>query len=325
MALKGLRFGRVCGPVAWIVENGKNSRREGAFDMRNIGVIGVGSMGRPMALNLIKAGYTVSVCDMRDEALAPFRADGVPTSARAAELVGNDLIIVMVGNDSDVADVTVGPGGLSDVVDPARPPLVAIMSSVLPRTIRDAAAALGKKNAVVVDAPVSGGPVRAAAAAISIMAAGSDADFARLEPVFAALGRPVFRCGPVGAAAGVKIVNNILGVANMLLMNEAAHLAATLGIDLPFLTGVMEVSSGRNYATQDFAAYRSLLFANSDDSDVTRRLLAILRKDLKLATTLSKDSGVGTPILNAVSKATDALDAGDLSTRWQMLGQAMPR
>jgi 3-hydroxyisobutyrate dehydrogenase len=293
--------------------------------MRKIGIIGLGSMGRPMAENLIGAGYEVGVCDIRDEALAPFRSKGIATSARAGDLAHNDLVIVMVGNDADVAAVTVGPGGLLSAIDPSRAPLVAIMSSVLPRTITEAAAALGDKNAVVVDAPVSGGPVRAADATMSIMAAGSDDVFARLAPVFDVLGRPVFRCGPVGSAAGVKIVNNILGVANMLLMNEAAHLATRLGIDLPFLTGVMEVSSGRNSATKDYAGFRDLQLANSRDPAVTRRLLAILRKDLKLASTLAEDADIGAPILNAVSKATDALDEDDLSERWQELGAAMSR
>jgi len=287
--------------------------------MRTIGVIGVGSMGRPIALNLIKAGYTVSVCDIRDEALALFRGDGVTAVTQARDLAACDMVIVMVGNDADVRDVTVGPGGLIEAIDPAKAPLVSIMSSVLPRTVTDAAAALGAKNAIVVDAPVSGGPVRAAEAAISIMAAGSDEVFARIEPVYAALGRPIFRCGPVGSAAGVKIVNNILGVANMLLMNEAVHLAATVGIDLPFQLGVMEASSGRTWATSNFDGYRSLMHANSDDPDVTHRLLAILRKDLKLATTLSKEVQVTTPVLDAVSKATDALDGGDLNARWQAL------
>jgi len=293
--------------------------------MRKIGIIGVGSMGRPMAENLVRAGYDVTVCDIREEALAPFRSKGVATSARAGDLAGNDLVIIMVGNDADVATVTTGPGGLLSAIDPDRAPLIAIMSSVLPRTITDAAAALREKNVIVIDAPVSGGPVRAADATMSIMAAGSDAVFARLEPVFGALGRPVFRCGPVGSAAGVKIVNNILGVANMLLMNEAAHLATRLGIDLPFLTGVMEVSSGRTWATSDFAAYRRLMHANSDDPEITKRLLAILRKDLKLASSLAGDAEVGTPILDAVSKATDALEDGDLSARWQELGAAMSR
>jgi 3-hydroxyisobutyrate dehydrogenase len=293
--------------------------------MRNIGVIGVGSMGRPMAENLIKAGYSVSVCDIREQALATFRAKGVAVSERAGDLAQSDLVIVIVGNDADVATVTVGPGGLLSAIDPDCAPVVAIMSSVLPKTITDAAAALSAKNAVVVDAPVSGGPVRAAEAKMSIMTAGPDDVFARLSPVFDVLGRPVFRCGPVGAAAGVKIVNNILGVANMLLMNEAAHLATRLGIDLPFLSGVMEVSSGRNSATQNFAGFRDLQLANSRDPEVTRRLLAILRKDLKLASTLAGDVDIGTPILDAVSKATDALEDHDLSARWQALGAEMSR
>jgi len=291
----------------------------------NIAVIGVGSMGRPMAENLIRAGYAVSVCDIRDEALAPFRARGIASSHLVEGCARVDVVIVMVGNDDDVELVAIGPGGLLAGIDPDHPPIVAIMSSVLPRTITKAAAALAVKNAVVIDAPVSGGPVRAAEATMSIMAAGSDDVFAQLEPVFSALGRPIFRCGPVGSAAGVKIVNNILGVTNMLLMGEAAHLATSLGIDLPFLSGVMEVSSGRNSATMDFSAYRALHLANSRDPDVTRRLLDILRKDLKLANTLAGEVGIATPVLDAVSKATSGVTYDDLFARWQVaLGGETP-
>ena len=291
--------------------------------MRTIGVIGVGSMGRPMAENLIKAGYAVSVCDIRDEALRPFKERGLTVSRVAGDLASNDMIIIMVGTDADVATVTTGQGGLLPAIDQAHPPFVAIMSSVLPRTILSAAEALGAKNAVVVDAPVSGGPVRAAEAAISVMAAGPDNVFAILKPVFETLGRPVFYCGPVGSAAGVKIINNIVGVANMLLVNEASHLATGLGIDLLFLISVMEASSGRSFASGNYSAYRDLMLANSEDPAVTSRLLAILRKDLKLASTLAGETGIGTPILDALSKATDGLADHDLSARWQALGAKM--
>lgn len=292
--------------------------------MQSIGVIGVGSMGGPMAWNLAKAGYRVSVCDIRDAALSPFRAKDIHATARAADLAGNDIVIVMVGNDKDVADVTAGQGGLLEGIDPARPPHVILMSSILPQTIHDAAKALGAKGASVSDAPVSGGPVRAADATMSIMAAGSDELFAKLKPVFDALGKPVFHCGPVGSAAGVKIVNNILGVANMLLMNEAAHLATRLGIDMPFLASVMDVSSGRNFASGNYGAYRDLLLVNSTDPDVTKRLLKILRKDLKLASTLAKDVAIGTPVLHAVSQATDGIEEDDLVARWQATAKALP-
>jgi 3-hydroxyisobutyrate dehydrogenase-like beta-hydroxyacid dehydrogenase len=287
-------------------------------------MIGVGSMGRPMAENLIRAGYEVGVCDLREEALAPFQARDIPTSHHAKEHTGADLVIVMVGNDADVRDVTVGTSGLLDAIDSASPPIVVIMSSVLPKTIFDAGSALRTKNTAVVDAPVSGGPVRAAEATMSIMAAGPDDIFAQLKPVFDVLGHPVFHCGPVGSAAGVKIVNNILGVADMLLMNEAALLASRLGIDLPFLLGVMEVSSGRNAATQSYGGYRDLLGANARDPDVTRRLLMILRKDLKLASTLAAATGLATPVLDAVSRATDSLEEGNLHARWRALVEAMP-
>lgn len=282
--------------------------------MKRVAVIGVGSMGRPMAENLRKAGFQVGVCDLREEALAPFRAQGVPASADAAESAGADMIVIMVGNDGDVGDVV---GKLKPAIDPAKPPLVAIMSSVLPRTIRQAEADLAPTGAVVVDAPVSGGPVRAAEAKMSIMAGGDDAVFARAEPVFQALGQPIFRCGPVGSAAAVKIVNNILGVSNMLLMTEAAHLATRIGIDLPFLLRIMEVSSGRNYASGNFEAFRALTLSNGQDLDTTSRLLAILKKDLGLANTLSSEEAVSMPVLRAVAGAARGLEAEDLFVRWQ--------
>ena len=282
--------------------------------MERVAVIGVGSMGRPMAENLLKAGFRVNVCDLREEALAPFRAKGVPASTDARDSGPAGRIVIMVGNDADVAEVV---GKLKTAIDPARPPLVAIMSSVLPRTIKQAAAELAPTGAVVIDAPVSGGPVRAAEARMSIMAGGDDASFARAEPMLQALGQPIFRCGPVGAAASVKIVNNILGVSNMLLMTEAAHLATSIGIDLPFLLRIMEVSSGRNYASGNFAAFRALTLSNGQDLDTTSRLLAILKKDLGLASTLSGEEGVAMPVLQAVAAATRGLDAEDLFARWQ--------
>lgn len=282
--------------------------------MRSVAVIGVGSMGRPMAENLLKAGFRVSVCDLREAALAPFRAAGVPAGHDAGDQAGADMIVVMVGNDGEVADVA---ARLKPAIDPSKPPLVVIMSSVLPRTIRQAEADLAPTGAIVVDAPVSGGPVRAAEAKMSIMAGGEDAAFTRAEPVLRALGQPIFRCGPVGSAAAVKIVNNILGVSNMLLMTEAAHLATSIGVDLPFLLRVMEVSSGRNYASGNFEAFRALTLSNGQDIDTTRRLLAILKKDLGLASTLSSEEAVAMPILQAVASATRELAAEDLFARWQ--------
>ncbi len=112
-------------------------------------------------------------------------------------------------------------------------------------------------------------------------------------------------------------------MANILLMNEAAHLSLALVIDLPFLTSVMEASSGRNSSTRDYGAYRDLHLANSLDPDVTRRLQAILRKDLKLASTLAQAADIPTPILHAVSKATDALTEEDLSARWRTVARGM--
>ena len=195
------------------------------------------------------------------------------------------------------------------------------MSSVLPQTVRDVAAVMAQKNVRVIDAPVSGGRVAAANGLLTIMVGGEAADLTSVRPLLDALGSNIVQCGPLGAGEAVKIVNNIVGVSNMILMTEAARLALELGMDVNWVAGVMEKSTGRNFATRDFTAHKVLYRHNTENPEALHALLAVCRKDLALATTLSESVDLSMPLLEAIKAALDATPDESIGESWRKLGK----
>ena len=181
--------------------------------MKEITFIGVGGIGKPMAERLIDTGFAITVCDLSEAALEGFRKRGARTISRAAEGAEADAILVMVANDAQVKAAVLGPGGVLEGIDSERPPVVAIMSSVLPQTIQDTARELAKKNVHTLDAPVSGGSIRAAQGELTIMVGGDAADLQTIRPVFDALGNKVFHCGPLVLCRPAQIVRPQAGPA----------------------------------------------------------------------------------------------------------------
>lgn len=285
----------------------------------SVGFVGVGGIGRPMALRLSKSPHRLTVCDRAPEARAVFDRIGVPATDRVADCAGLDLVIFMVANDAQLRAAALGPEGLLHAINPARPPRVAVMSSVLPATVIDVAAALAQKNVATVDAPVSGGGIRAADGTLTIMVGGSEHDLDAIRPVMTHLGSSIRHCGPLGSGEAVKIVNNIIGVTNLFLMTEAMHVAERLGMDPEWLAGVMDVSSGRNSATRDYPSHRRLYGENARSAESMRAVVDVTRKDLVLAQSLARQAGVSTPILDAVSVAHDGTPYDELLMRWKSL------
>jgi 3-hydroxyisobutyrate dehydrogenase len=287
--------------------------------MLKIGFVGVGGIGRPMAERLLGRGFDLTVCDIDAAALDRFRSLGARAVTEAADCAGCDAVVLMVANDEQIANVSLGPRGLLAGIDPARPPLIAIMSSVLPRTIDRVASALSQKKARVVDAPVSGGSVRAAAGELTIMVGGAAADHEALSPVFNALGKKIIHCGPLGRAAAIKIVNNVVGVANTFIMAEAMRIAGGLGLPQALLIEVMESGSGRNYATADYSGYLQMIRTNCREEMPLQALLGIVRKDLDLALTLAGDLGLAAPVVDAIAATARSIDAPMLLPQWRSL------
>jgi 2-hydroxy-3-oxopropionate reductase len=196
----------------------------------DVGFIGLGIMGRPMALNLLKGGHRVYVWARRAESMQPLLEAGAIGCASPAELAGKvEVAISMVADAPDVEQVMLGADG---VAQGARPGLVAVdMSTIAP----SAAQAIGAKLAALgidfVDAPVSGGEVGAIAGSLSIMAGGSEAGFAKAKPAFECMGKNVVHVGGAGCGQVAKACNQILTGVGVLAVAEALSFAKQAGAD----------------------------------------------------------------------------------------------
>lgn len=195
-----------------------------------IGFVGLGIMGRPMALNLLKGGHALTVWARRPASMQPLLDAGALAADSPAEAArGADLVISMVADAPDVAEVMLGERG---VVHGAAPGLVAIdMSTILPAAARDIGAGLAAAGVDFLDAPVSGGEVGAIAGTLSIMVGGSAAAFATARPAFECMGRNIVHVGDSGAGQVAKAANQIVTGVGVLTVAEALNFAARNGVD----------------------------------------------------------------------------------------------
>ncbi len=195
-----------------------------------VGFIGLGIMGRPMALNLLKGGFDVSVWARRAESMQPLAAAGAKTAASPMQLArAVDLVISMVADAPDVEQVLLGENGVAAA---QKAGLVAVdMSTILPAAARDIAARLQVCGVDFLDAPVSGGEVGAIAGTLSIMVGGSAAAFEQARPVFACLGQNIVHVGDSGAGQVAKAANQIVTGVGVLTVAEALNFAAKNGVD----------------------------------------------------------------------------------------------
>lgn len=195
-----------------------------------VGFIGLGIMGRPMVLNLIKAGHSVHVWSRREVSLEPAVAAGAVACPSAAAVAAmSEVVISMVADAPDVEQVTLGPQG---VAEGARPGLTHVdMSTIAPSQARDIAARLALRGVTMLDAPVSGGEVGAINAALTVMVGGDEAAFEKVLPVLQALGKSVTYIGASGAGQVTKACNQILTGVGVAMVAEALNFARASGVD----------------------------------------------------------------------------------------------
>ncbi|BCV23079.1 NAD(P)-dependent oxidoreductase [Moorella sp. Hama-1] len=212
-----------------------------------IGFIGLGNMGRPMALNLIKKGHELVVSDIVPAAVGELVSAGARAGETPAAVAGQvEVLITMLPNAAIVAGVMTGEKG---VLAGARPGLVVIdMSSVGPGDSRKMAAAAAKKQVAYLDAPVSGGVAGAKAGKLTIMVGGPEEVFWQVKPVLECLGEKIYHVGDVGAGDAVKVVNNLLLGINMAAVAEALVLGAKAGLKPEVMLEIIGNSSGQSYA-----------------------------------------------------------------------------
>ena len=182
--------------------------------MERIGFIGLGSIGAPMARCLIRAGYQLTVCDIQPEALESFQKMGATVTQESCDCAGCEMVIVMVANDSQVREVLLGTNGLLEAVDEKKPPLLTIMSTVMPDTIHQLVPSCKEKGVTMTDAPVSGMPVLSEEGKLTVFASGEEDVLDRMRPIFEKMAKSIQPTGDIGTGQITKIVNNILGLTN---------------------------------------------------------------------------------------------------------------
>jgi 2-hydroxy-3-oxopropionate reductase len=195
-----------------------------------IGFIGLGIMGRPMARNLLKAGYPLVVHNRSRAAVDELGQAGAKIAGSPREVAAqSDVLITMLPNSPDVELVALGKDG---IIEGARSGLLyADMSTISPIVSQKVGAALAAKGVKMLDAPVSGGEKGAIDAALSIMVGGDKAVFDALLPIFQAMGKTITLLGPLGAGGFTKLANQIIVAVNLTALGEALTLAKKAGLD----------------------------------------------------------------------------------------------
>lgn len=277
-----------------------------------LGFIGLGVMGRPMALNLMKHGHEMGVYSRRAESAAPLIGAGARRYASPAELAAAaDAVFTMVTTSSDVEEVVLGESG---VIHGARRGCVLIeMETISPLTARAVAERLAAKGVDMIDAPVSGGPAGAEQATLSIMAGGKPDVFERVKPLFECLGRTIVHMGDHGAGQTTKACNQLALLVTAQGAAEALTLARRCGLDPAkarevMLSGVAASRVldlfGKRMVERDFAA------------GIEARLY---HKDLGIALGLGHAAGQGLPAAAVAMQHINAImgrgeGGNDLST-----------
>lgn len=199
--------------------------------MEKIGFIGLGIMGKPMALNLLKAGYTLTVFNRSQSAVKELTKAGATSAASPKEAAHTcTIIITMLPDSPDVEQVVLGENGVVEGIKPGS--LFIDMSTIAPATSMKIYTELQKKSVAALDAPVSGGDVGAKAGTLSIMAGGDVDAFNRALPVFKAMGKNVVHIGDAGAGQVTKACNQIIVGVTIQGVAEAMTLAKKAGVDL---------------------------------------------------------------------------------------------
>ncbi|WP_435121108.1 NAD(P)-dependent oxidoreductase [Amycolatopsis thermoflava] len=213
--------------------------------------VGLGTMGQPMVRNLARS-VPVSVFDANPDAVqAAARNDGVTALAGLADGSGADVVILMLPSSAVVERVLGDPGDPGSFAGRLRPgTLVVDMGSSVPRVTQELATRLREREVAMVDAPVSGGPRKAATAELTIMAGGRAEDYERALPLLRAMGTSVTHVGPVGSAHALKALNNLLSAIGLVGALEVLTVGTKFGLDPRTMLDVINSSTGRNQSTE---------------------------------------------------------------------------
>lgn len=267
-----------------------------------VGVVGLGLMGKPMARNLLRAGFPLTVSNRSRAAVDELVAEGAAAADSPRALAArSDVIVTMLPDGPDVAAVMRGADGV--FAGAAAGTVVVDTSTIAPATARALAGEARERGLRFVDAPVSGGTEGAAAGTLSIMAGGERADVERAEPVLRALGTTVTYCGPSGAGQTVKACNQLVVALHIEALAEALVLAEKAGVEADAVLRVL----GGGLAASRVMELRGKAMAARDFAP--RGKAAFHRKDLAIVLDLARSVDAVLPLTALVDQLFTALVA----------------
>ena len=261
-----------------------------------VAFIGLGNMGAPMALNLLKAGYDLSVFDLVPSALKTLADAGAVAAVSAAASVRDaDVIVSMLPASAHVRKLYLGDGGVLDAAKPGA--LLIDSSTIAPQAAREVAEEAHARGFAMIDAPVSGGTAGAAAGTLTFIVGGPAAALERARPLLEKMGRNIFHAGASGAGQIAKICNNMLLGIQMIGTAEAISLGVASGVDAKVLSDIMAKSSGRNWALELYNPWPGVM----DNAPASRGYSGgfgtdLMLKDLGLAQEAASAAAASTPL-----------------------------
>jgi len=271
-----------------------------------VAVIGLGAMGIGVAQSCVRAGLDTYGVDLNPQALATLQAAGAKDVAASAERFADKLnaVVLLVVNAKQVEAVLFGDDALADKLKPGT--AVMVSSTIAAQDAKRFGEALAARGLIMLDAPVSGGAAKAAAGEMTVMAAGDDAAFAKLQPVLDAVAGKVYRCGKdIGQGATVKIIHQLLAGVHIAAGAEAMALAAKAGIPLDLMYDVVTHAAGNSWMFEN----RMKHVVDGDYTPLS--MVDIFVKDLGLVTDTGKALRFPLPLAStAFNMFTEASNAG---------------
>lgn len=264
--------------------------------MAQVAFIGLGNMGGPMAINLVKAGHSVTAFDLSVGALAQVKAAGAAVATSAAEAVkGAQFVISMLPAGKHVLGLYLGEQGIAAHID--KNALVIDCSTIDADSARKVGAGLALQGIAFIDAPVSGGVGGAKAGTLTFIIGGEDAHFERAKIVLGNMGKNLFHAGAVGAGQVAKICNNMLLSILMVGTSEALQMGIDNGLDPKVLSEIMLKSSGRNWTLELYNPCPDVM-ENVPSSNGYQGgfMVDLMAKDLGLALEAALQSQSSTPM-----------------------------
>jgi 2-hydroxy-3-oxopropionate reductase len=267
-----------------------------------IGFIGLGIMGKPMALRLVRAGFPIVVHNRSPQAVEELAGEGAETASSPREIAERaDVVVTMLPDSPDVEAVVLGDDGVIAAVREGM--LLVDMSTIAPATARQVHAALAERGVEAVDAPVSGGERAAVDGQLSIMAGGSEGAVKRAEPIFGELGKVTTHIGGPGAGQVAKAANQVVVALTIQAVAEALTLASKAGVDPAC---VREALLGGFAQSKILEAHGEKMLEDRFEPGFR---IELHRKDVGIALETARDIGVALPATAQVAELFNALIA----------------